>query len=76
MRLMSRDDTDTGSRLNTLLSDLRRRVEVLTADIAQEEGRTQKFNDADPAYPPLARSLRTRRENLLATISTLQTATD
>jgi hypothetical protein len=72
MRLMSRNDTDTGSRLNTLLSDLRRRVELLTADIATEEERSKKFDLADPTYPALARSLQARRQNLLATISTLQ----
>jgi hypothetical protein len=74
MLLMSRNETDTGSRVNTLLSDLKRRVEVLTVDIAQEEERTRKFDLADPAYPVLARSLRARRQNLQATISTLQAA--
>jgi len=74
MQQMLHNGTHTGPRLNTFLSDLQHRVEVLTADIEQEEGRARKFNPADPAYPVLASSLRTRRQNLLATISMLQAA--
>jgi hypothetical protein len=47
-------------------------MDVLTADIEHEEARAGGQDVADPSYSTLARSLRTRRENIAATISSLQ----
>jgi hypothetical protein len=57
----------------TLIANLSRSVEILTADIEHEEARAGSRNVADPAYPVLARSLRVRRENIRATIASLET---
>ena len=59
-------------QIATLIGDLWRSVEVLTADIEHEEMRSGARNLADPNYPVLARSLRARRENIGATISSLE----
>ena len=59
-------------QIATLVGDLCRSVEVLTADIEHEEMRAGVRNLADPAYPVLARSLRARRENIRATIASLE----
>jgi hypothetical protein len=56
----------------TLIGDLSRSVEILAADIEHEEMRSGVRNVADPAYPMLARSLRKRRENIGATIASLE----
>ena len=62
-------------QIATLIGDLWRSVEVLTADIEHEEMRSGARNVADPNYPVLARSLRARRENIGATIATLEALT-
>jgi hypothetical protein len=59
-------------QIATLIGDLWRSVEILAADIEHEEMRSGVPNVADPAYPVLARSLRTRRENIGATIAMLE----
>jgi hypothetical protein len=59
-------------QIATLIGDLSRSVEVLTADIEHEEMRSGVRDLADPAYPVLARSLRKRRENIGATIAILE----
>ena len=61
-------------QIATLIGDLRRLVEVLTADIEHEEERAGVCDLADSTYPVLARSLRTRRENIGATIASLEAA--
>jgi hypothetical protein len=61
-------------QIATLIGDLWRSVEVLTADIEREEMRSGVRNVADPAYPVLAWSLRVRRENIGATIASLAAA--
>jgi hypothetical protein len=58
-------------KLDALISDLRGRVQLLDSDIQDEEKRTGIFNVSNSAYPILARSLRTRRANLLASITIL-----
>jgi hypothetical protein len=60
-------------RIATLIGDLSRSVEILTADIEHEEMRFGARDLADPNYPVLARNLRARRENLEATIGLLET---
>ena len=62
-------------QIATLIADLWRSVEVLTADIEHEEMHSGVRNVADPNYPVLARSLRARRENLGATIASLEALT-
>ena len=47
-------------------------MELLTVDIEHEEARAGVCDLADPAYPVLARSLRTRRDDIGATIVSLQ----
>jgi hypothetical protein len=61
-----------GLQIATLIGDLSRKVTILTADIAHEEARAGVRDLSDPAYPVLARSLRVRRENIRATIASLE----
>ena len=56
----------------TLIGNLSRSVELLTVDIEHEEARAGVRDLSDPAYPVLARSLRTRRENIRVTIASLE----
>jgi hypothetical protein len=56
----------------TLVANLSRSVEILTADIDHEEARAGVRDALDPTYPVLARSLRVRRDNLMDTIALLQ----
>ena len=62
----------TAMKLHALISDLRWRVQLLDSDIQDEEKRTGISNVSNTAYPILARNLRTRRGNLLATITMLE----
>jgi hypothetical protein len=48
-------------KLQALIGDLRWRVQLLDADIQDEEKRTGIFDISNNAYPILARNLRTRR---------------
>ena len=59
-------------RIATLIADLTRTADILTADIEHEEERAGVGDFADPAYPVLARTLRVRRQNLRATIASLE----
>jgi hypothetical protein len=56
----------------TLIASLTRSLDLLTADIEQEEERAGIRDLAASAYPVLARSLRARRGNIEATITSLQ----
>jgi hypothetical protein len=58
-------------QISTPISTLSRSLDILTADIKHEEERAGFRDLADPAYPALARSLRARRENIGATIGSL-----
>jgi len=66
------DDIRATMKLRALVADLQLRVQVLDADIHDEEQRTSLFDVAHVAYPVLARNLRTRRDNLVATIRMLE----
>jgi hypothetical protein len=59
-------------QIATLIGDLSRSVETLTADIEYEEARAGVRDLSDPAYPVLVRSLRTRRDNIKTTIASLE----
>jgi hypothetical protein len=61
-----------GLQIATLIGNLSRSVEMLTVDIEHEETQAGVRDLADPAYPVLARSLRVRRENIGATVATLE----
>ena len=60
------------SRLAILIAELNRRVQLIEADIQAEEKRSNVFDLSSPEYRELARHLRARRDNLLATISLLE----
>jgi hypothetical protein len=62
----------TRLQITTLIGDLSRSMDLLTADIEHEEERVGVRDVADPAYPVLARSLRARMENIGATIAMLE----
>ena len=66
------DDISATMKLRALVADLQLRVQVLDADIHDEEQRTSIFDADHIAYPILARNLRARRDNLLATIRMLE----
>jgi hypothetical protein len=76
MQLISRFETPGDLRatvkLRELVADLQLRSEILDTDIHDEEQRTGIFDVTHVAYPILARNLRARRDNLLATIRVLQ----
>jgi hypothetical protein len=59
-------------QIATLIGDLSRSVDILSADIEHEEARAGVRDVSDPTYPVLARSLRARRENIGATIALLE----
>jgi hypothetical protein len=59
-------------RLQALIADLRWKIQLFNSDIADEEQRTGVFNVSSVAYPLVAKDLRERRDNLVATIATLE----
>ena len=59
-------------RVSALINDLDRRAQLLECDIAAEEERARVFNRSDAAYPIAARILAVCRDNLKATIATLE----
>jgi hypothetical protein len=75
MRCVSRFETLTNRYAliqEKLISDLRCLVPLLEANIEAEEERTGIFDPANSSYPVLARQLRARRDNVIATISRLE----
>jgi hypothetical protein len=60
------------TKLRALVANLLLQVQFLDADIKDEERRMGIFDVTDVAYPLLARNLRARRDNLLATIRVLE----
>ena len=71
-RLEIRPNLHATMKLRALIADLQLRAQILETDIHDEEQRTNIFDLANVAYPTLARNLRTRRDNLLATIRVLK----
>ena len=55
-----------------MIVDIDRNVRLLDCDIATEEERVGISDQSDAAYPILARTLATRRDNLKDTISALE----
>ena len=64
--------TSRPAELAALMSRLRQIVYNFDISIQDEESRAQIFDLANANYPLAARILRVRRDNLLATISTLE----
>lgn len=60
------------ARISALISDLDRHVRILNHDIAAEEEHARVFDPFNAAYPILARTLATRRDNLKDTIGALE----
>jgi hypothetical protein len=60
------------ARIGAFIGDLDRRAQLLDHDIAAEEERARVINPLDAAYPVLARTLAARRDNLKATVATLE----
>jgi hypothetical protein len=61
----------TRLQVRALIADLLQSIELLTAEIEQEEARLGVHDVSAPTYPVLARSLRARRENIRVTIGSL-----
>jgi hypothetical protein len=55
-----------------MIADIDRTVRLLDCDIATEEERAGISDRSDAAYPVLARTLTTRRDNLKDTITALE----
>lgn len=72
MQELSRSGAAGELRLDGLIADLWWRVRLLNTDILEEEAKAGVFDVQQPAYPPLAASLRARRDNLVATIGMLE----
>jgi hypothetical protein len=66
------NDLRATMKLRALVSDLHLQVHFLDRGIHDEEQRTGILDLANIAYPSLARTLRVRRDNLLATIRMLE----
>ena len=71
MQPLSRFEANTPTQLHALISDLKWRVHLLDADIADEERKAGISDPATLGYPMLAITLRGRRGNLVATIALL-----
>lgn len=67
-----RKEREERASVGTLLSDLRRSLEIIKADLQFEEKQAQWPSPEDPRYPVAARSLRDRRDNIAATIRLLE----
>jgi hypothetical protein len=65
-------DLRASMKLRALVADLQSQVQFLDANIRDEEQRTGISDVANVAYPILAKNLRGRRDNLLATIRVLE----
>jgi hypothetical protein len=59
-------------KTQSLIADLRNLVQLIEANIADQEDRTGRFDPTSGNYPAPARQLRNRRDNLIATISRLK----
>jgi hypothetical protein len=55
-----------------MLNELDRTIQLLNTDISNEEARVRVSDRSDRAYPILARTLATRRDNLRVTVADLE----
>ena len=76
MQSTSRFEATASLHIHALISDLNWRIQMLEADIKEEE---RKAGNADPGsatYPMLALTLRTRLDNLRASIAMLESRSE
>jgi hypothetical protein len=66
------NDPRTTMKLQALIADLRWQVQLLDSGLREEEQRTGIFDVSNITYPTLAQNLRVRRDNLLVTITMLE----
>jgi hypothetical protein len=59
-------------KLSAFIAELHGFVQLMDADIQIEEERSKSFDLSSATYPILARQLRLRRQNLIATILLLK----
>lgn len=58
--------------IRSMVKDLQRTIQILLIDICTEEERVQVFDKTDPLYSVLARTLTSRRDNLIVTVADLE----
>jgi BMFP domain-containing protein YqiC len=71
MQPTSRFDAIT-LQLHALIADLSWRIQMLEADIREEESKARNTDPSSPGYPMLAQTMRTRRDNLRASVALLE----
>jgi len=62
--------------MRSIVEDLQRTIQILLIDICIEVERVQVFDKADPHYSVLARTLTSRRDNLILTVADLEKRLD
>jgi hypothetical protein len=72
MHISSFGSSGAAPQLNTLIEQLNRFVRLIELDIEEEERRLSNFDVSNPTYPASVQAMHLRRDNLLATISTLK----
>ncbi len=58
--------------IRSMVKELQRTIQILLIDVCTEEERVQVFDKADPLYSVLARTLTSRRDNLIVTVAVLE----
>ena len=72
MQSTSRFEAIASLQLHALISDLQWRIQMLEADIAEEERATGNADPGSSTYSMLALTLRARRDNLQTSIAMLE----
>lgn len=72
MQSTSRFEATASLQLHALISDLHWRIQMLDADIAEEERNSGNAAPHSPTYSMLALNLRARRDNLRTSIALLE----
>lgn len=72
MQSTSRFEATASLQLHALIADLNWRLQMLEADIAQEERNARNDDPGSPTYSMLALTLRARRDNLRNSIAMLE----
>lgn len=72
MQTTSRFEATPSMQLHALISDLQWRVQMLEADIAEEERSARNADPGSPTYSMLALTLHARRDNLRTSIALLE----
>jgi hypothetical protein len=69
---LTKEGTNSTSQLGIFIAELHRFVQLIEADIELEEERSRVFDVSNASYSIQARQLRSRRDNLIATILLLE----